>query len=615
MATRKCIEIYLKSTNNTKWLNKPENQGLSDAALKRKLVTSEHAGIFEELNSIKSSLGTAKKDLPKYIKPNEKTNEEPLLEGVQAIGNEKEAGQESTELRPEEEKEVAAEEITLFRGVEPKKGVDGKPKTVHKIAKGKFGSAEIEGTDGNKGSKPIKRFTIPAGTTIETVKLPGNTPAATSRVELETAAIDKSTAQVVKLETIDASGTETQYIIKDDSILESGVDMTTDEETAARKPNKRRRLVSDEAYAKAQKEIKDAMGNLGSGTGFKGAGALATIAAKHIEDGAISLKEVSAKMIADYGEKIKPYIKAAYDAATKGRSKVQELAGLANNIDGLKSKITDNAEALKIVSTEVKKLIKDSKLSSFSKRAVSKIVTKMKDTKSTNFDKVIDSITEIIDKDIERATRKQATSNRMKAYMNLGRLGILKELKEPLMKMLKIDPTLLSSSIIEEYNSLVDEVAKKGKKFAGKTDRAALLERINNINEEFTADAIKANELYNRISGDIQKGKTISENLNELEKSKKISKSEREILERFSSLLDLNTKESKDTNARDSIDEDFQAVNEEEQSEFSDLTEDEIDLIRKDFMRFDSNSTDVLFPQLICQIFEENNLVGQNFIY
>jgi hypothetical protein len=130
--------------------------------------------------------------------------------------------------------ETTTEEITIFRGVEPRKDSKGKPKTVHKIKKGKFGSAKIEGTDGNKGTKPIKKFTLPAGTTVETVKLPGNTPAATSRVELETEAIDNSTAQVVKLETIDAGGRETQYIIKDDSILESGVDMTTEEETSAR---------------------------------------------------------------------------------------------------------------------------------------------------------------------------------------------------------------------------------------------------------------------------------------------------------------------------------------------------------------------------------------------
>ena len=130
--------------------------------------------------------------------------------------------------------ETTTEEITIFRGVEPKKDVEGKPKTVHKIKKGKFGSNKIEGTDGNKGNKPIKKFTLPAGTTVETVKLPGNTPAATSRVELETEAIDNPTAQVVKLETIDAGGRETQYIIKDDNILESGVDMTTEEETSAR---------------------------------------------------------------------------------------------------------------------------------------------------------------------------------------------------------------------------------------------------------------------------------------------------------------------------------------------------------------------------------------------
>jgi hypothetical protein len=46
-----------------------------------------------------------------------------------------------------------------------------------------------------------------------------------------------------------------------------------------------------------------------------------------------------------------------------------------------------------------------------------------------------------------------------------------------------------------------------------------------------------------------------------------------------------------------------------------DLLEDEIDQIRKDYMRLDVNQTDIMFPSLICKIFEENNLIGDNFIY
>jgi len=338
---------------------------------------------------------------------------------------------------------------------------------------------------------------------------------------------------------------------------------------------KRKRLISDEAYEKAQKEIKDSMGNLGSGTGFKGAGALATIAAKHIEDGAISLAQVTKLILAEFGDKIKPYIKAAYDAATKGRSKVQELASLANTIDGLKAKITDNAEALKIVSTEVKKLIKDSKLSSFSKKAVSKILTKIKNTKASNFNKIIDSINEIIDRDIERATRKEAMSNRKAAYKNIGKLGMLKELKGPLMKMLKIDPTLLSGDIIAEYNAVVKELAKKGTKYADKSTRTELMDKINEINDSFSSDFTKANELYTRIVSEIDEDISLKENLDDLVKRKKIDKADRELLERFSGLFELNTKEVQDDNARESIEEDFDAVLEEEQSDFVSTTKDE----------------------------------------
>lgn len=171
--------------------------------------------------------------------PTSKNKNETFFTGDQLIQsgfseNAQKAFDERNATVVEEAQETTTEETTIFRGEEPRKDVNGEPKTVHKIKKGKFGSAKIEGTDGNKGTKPIKKFTIPAGTTVETVKLPGNTPAATSRVELETEAIDNSTAQVVKLETIDAGGRETQYIIKDNSLLESGVDMTAEEEALAR---------------------------------------------------------------------------------------------------------------------------------------------------------------------------------------------------------------------------------------------------------------------------------------------------------------------------------------------------------------------------------------------
>jgi hypothetical protein len=374
---------------------------------------------------------TVEKSLVDYHESTKQVAEEAVAEEVVAEAAAEEApvaedAPEVGEAAPVAQ-ETTTEEITIFRGVEPKKDVGGKPKTVHKIKKGKFGSDKIEGTDGNKGTKPIEKFTIPAGTTVETVKLPGNTPAATSRVELETEAIDNSTAQVVKLETIDAGGRETQYIIKDDSLIESGVDMTTEEEASARskptnaekarqvrkdialkekekkkleslnkkfsalnkkyvkldgirkesseteqenisdemeviqekmgvlsatieaieyptiaevkvEPTAKNRLVSDEAYAKAEKELKAMMGNLSSGTGFKGAGSLAVVVARKLEDGAISVAEMTTEIVKMLGEEFRPYVKAAYDAATKTKPHTKRKSKTQKDIDDTVSK-------------------------------------------------------------------------------------------------------------------------------------------------------------------------------------------------------------------------------------------------------------------------------------
>jgi hypothetical protein len=317
--------------------------------------------------------------------------------------------------------ETTTEEITIFRGEEPKKDVKGKPKTVHKIKKGKFGSAKIEGTDGNKGTKPIKKFTVPAGTTVETVKLPGNTPAATSRVELETEAIDNSTAQVVKLETIDAGGRETQYIIKDDSLIESGVDMTAEEEASARsKPKKR--LISDEAYAKAEKELKDMMGNLSSGTGFKGAGALAVVVARKLEDVAITVAEMTTEMVKIFGEKIRPHVKAAYDTATKANAPKKRKSKTQRDIDdtvsdkrnkvtldemvALKSqiKVLDRGAktakklidtATKNLSAEVKELVKKGKINVSQMTSVMNKFSKVDMFKEENIEEFVDYMTKV----------------------------------------------------------------------------------------------------------------------------------------------------------------------------------------------------------------------------
>jgi len=123
------------------------------------------------------------------------------------------------------ERITTTEEQTLFKGMQPKIK-DGKPFSAHKIEKGEFAAADEKLASNYKGDKPLKKFTLPAGTTVDVVQVEDTKQTLSETRKQEGKLIDDSDAQVVKLITRDASGTvEEQYIIKDDAILESAQDV------------------------------------------------------------------------------------------------------------------------------------------------------------------------------------------------------------------------------------------------------------------------------------------------------------------------------------------------------------------------------------------------------
>lgn len=123
------------------------------------------------------------------------------------------------------ERITTTEEQTLFKGMQAKTK-EGKPFSVHKIKKGSFASVDEKLASDYKGDKPLKKFTVPPGTTIDVVKVEDTNQPVSEVRNQEEKLIDDSDAQVVKLITRDARGTiEEQYIIKDDTILETAEDV------------------------------------------------------------------------------------------------------------------------------------------------------------------------------------------------------------------------------------------------------------------------------------------------------------------------------------------------------------------------------------------------------
>ena len=137
--------------------------------------------------------------------------------------------------------------IRLFKGLFGKRNLDGTHKSAHPNVKGVFSAVDEKVAERYKGEDGVGTFDIPAGTTIEVVRLENkNMPIPKFRDE-ETEAINASDAQIVKLITLDARGAEEQYIIKDPALIKMMQKPGSTEEVSAVEDvdeNEQKRIIS-----------------------------------------------------------------------------------------------------------------------------------------------------------------------------------------------------------------------------------------------------------------------------------------------------------------------------------------------------------------------------------
>lgn len=107
--------------------------------------------------------------------------------------------------------------LTLLKGLRGKLNADGTKRTSHPKVEGIFMSAD-EKVAARYGDEVLD-YTFPIGTTIEKVDLLDKNYSMSELREKETLAINNSRAQIVQLNTIDAKGKETQFIVKDKTLL------------------------------------------------------------------------------------------------------------------------------------------------------------------------------------------------------------------------------------------------------------------------------------------------------------------------------------------------------------------------------------------------------------
>jgi len=230
----------------------------------------------------------------------------------------------------------------------------------------------------------------------------------------------------------------------------------------------------------------------------------------------------------------KGYTQEEIDEATPVKSKPKEsIKKLINKV----SRLTDNNEARAIVAKELRELLKDSKLSQFSKRTINKVITSLKNTNVSNMQKMLDKVDDAISNDEGRAERIKRYKNRSIAIKRIAKIGPLKELQDPFIRMMGIDPKYLSKETQKEYDSVLSDILNINKKY-DKTSRDAFKAKIDLVLDSYDIDSVRAKEIADRINELIDPNKTLNTNLARLEKDKKITKEERELITRFKSLLD-----------------------------------------------------------------------------
>jgi GNAT superfamily N-acetyltransferase len=115
--------------------------------------------------------------------------------------------------------------IKVLKGLFGKKNADGSIRTAHPGVKGTWGALDESIAKRYKGEdeKTLTEFSIPAGTTVETIEVDSKGKPVSQVRQEETDAVNNSTAQVVRLVTMDSGSSkkESQIIIKDETLSKS----------------------------------------------------------------------------------------------------------------------------------------------------------------------------------------------------------------------------------------------------------------------------------------------------------------------------------------------------------------------------------------------------------
>jgi hypothetical protein len=343
--------------------------------------------------------------------------------------------------------------IKILKGLFGKRNADGSVRTAHPDVKGTWGALDENIAKRYKGDeeKTLTEFSIPAGTTVETIEIPDTNIPVSELRQAETDAVNSSTAQVVRLITMDSGSSkkESQIIIKDANLAKVPEATTTAEEIIT--PEERISLADK---IRSGKIGVDGMA-MSSIPGFKEAWNISLeIVAKAVEGGAsianaisqgfdemqkskwyVNLtKEQKTQAFTDYDKAIneraakKRISKAERDAAKEFKGRVDEATGtlkpdkvvLLTSSAALKEYIKAQDKAakttikdLQAVKAKVARYITETLPSDkYSKTEIRVITSALEKADFKNVDKIIDRVDRLVAK--KQKQRVVAKANQIK---------------------------------------------------------------------------------------------------------------------------------------------------------------------------------------------------------
>lgn len=343
--------------------------------------------------------------------------------------------------------------IKILKGLFGKRNADGSVRTAHPDVKGTWGALDENIAKRYKGDeeKTLTEFSIPAGITVETIEIPNTNIPVSELRQAETDAVNNSTAQVVRLITMDSGSSkkESQIIIKDANLSK------VTEATAPTEEN----ITPEERISLADKIRSGKIGVDGMAMsaipGFKEAWNISLeIVAKAVDGGAsianaISqgfdemqkskwyenlTKEQKTQAFTDYDKAIneraakKRISKAERDAAKEFKGKVDEATGtlkpdkvvLLTSSEALKQYIKAQDKAakttikdLQAVKAKVARYITETLPSDkYSKTEIRVITNALEKADFKNVDKIIDRVDGLVAK--KQKQRVVAKANQIK---------------------------------------------------------------------------------------------------------------------------------------------------------------------------------------------------------